>query len=683
MAATPTSLNQSAFTNNSGHTTQTVGITVTTETYLSITVMWQHFATCPAISGVTVNGLPAVAVAGTDGGSISRGSNNRDQSWEFLTPSAGTYNVVVTFASTTSDSLVNVRGFTSVNVLAASAGGFNPGLITASGSAKTIDPSVAPAVGDYLIGCYVNSGSGLGDVSTSDTQIDERYDTNNGSIFNISEKAVSSTSDVLTWTDTGSFDGAGHVYIIKAAPPLFTVQPTDQTVATGGTVVFSATVSDASSYQWETIAPSGSGGWGNVSGGSGGTTDSYTTPTLTRGSDNGRQYRLKATNSIGDTYSNVVEARVTQIPTSYSGIGLVIGASDSFIGEAMIGGDVSVGGVTDYDINAETGTYSLSGVNATFDTAINAAPDSYTLTGIATNFDIAINAALATYSVTGLDAAIVGDLLIDAQPTSYTLTGISATFDIGINAATGSYAVTGSDASLAGDYVINSETGTYALTGVNATSDIGLNANTGAYNVTGIDAVIVGDLLLSVDAGSYSVTGFDASLLTDYSLNAESATYIINGFEANFDALGNYELNAELGTYTVTGSSANFDIGLEANLGGYSLTGFDVSLLADYAINAETGAIVYTGANTGFDISISADTVVYSLVGFDAGFIADYVMDAEIGAYSINGVDVTFLFSGAAPILSARTAYQNLQTISRINLSTSNRKANISTSKRR
>ena len=113
--------------------------------------------------------------------------------------------------------------------------------------------------------------------------------------------------------------------VIDAAPPAITAQPTDQTAADGGTASFTTTVTGATSYQWETLAPGG-GSWGNVSGGSGGTSDDYTTPTLTRSSDSGRFYRLKATNASGDTYSNVVQVRVTAVPTSYDFGGFVIGA---------------------------------------------------------------------------------------------------------------------------------------------------------------------------------------------------------------------------------------------------------------------------------------------------------------------------------------------------------------------
>ncbi len=139
-----------------------------------------------------------------------------------------------------------------------------------------------------------------------------------------------------TVTTTGSQSGnfvnpswnrvnSGLVILLDSSPPVITVQPTEQTTADGSTASFSATVTGADSYQWETLAPGG-GSWGNVSGGSGATTASYTTGTLTRASDSGRFYRLKATNARGDTYTSVVQVRVTSIPSSYDFGGFVIGA---------------------------------------------------------------------------------------------------------------------------------------------------------------------------------------------------------------------------------------------------------------------------------------------------------------------------------------------------------------------
>jgi hypothetical protein len=340
-------------------------------------------------------------------------------------------------------------------------------------------------------------------------------------------------------------------------------------------------------------------------------------------------------------------------------------------------------GATDYPLDCASGSYSVTGSNTGFDTAITAATDSYDLTGFAANFDIGINGASGSYAVTGADTSFLTTYVFNAETGGYSLTGIATGFDTAINSASGSYALTGADASVIGDLLINSVAGSYTLTGVATGFDISVNANTGTYGVTGVDASIVGDLFINAATGSYALTGFDVSLLTNYSLDANSGSYTINGFEVNFDALGNYELVAEVGSYSVTGISANFDTATDAQAGAYTITGFVVSLLADYAINAETGAIVYTGANTGFDISLNADIGNYSFTGFDTSLLADYSLDADVGSYVVTGLDATFLFSGAAPILATRSGNKNIQYNSRVNLSTSSRKANLSTSKRR
>lgn len=157
-----------------------------------------------------------------------------------------------------------------------------------------------------------------------------RVDQNSGFMNSAMGSATQTTAGALTAqvvTTTGGRLGILFALRPSAVLPSFTLQPTDQTAADGGTASFDTTVADATSYQWETMAPSGSGGWGNVSGGSGGTTADYTTPTLSRSSDAGRFYRLKATSASGDTYSNVVQVRVTSIPTSYDLSGFVIGAN--------------------------------------------------------------------------------------------------------------------------------------------------------------------------------------------------------------------------------------------------------------------------------------------------------------------------------------------------------------------
>lgn len=111
--------------------------------------------------------------------------------------------------------------------------------------------------------------------------------------------AQNATITVTSTTATGStidLDGTGITI------PTITTQPTDQTVIIPATATFSIASSDATSYQWE-VSTNGGSTWANVSGGTGATTDTYTTGGTSLPMD-GNLYRCITTNSCGSTSSN-------------------------------------------------------------------------------------------------------------------------------------------------------------------------------------------------------------------------------------------------------------------------------------------------------------------------------------------------------------------------------------------
>jgi hypothetical protein len=137
---------------------------------------------------------------------------------------------------------------------------------------------------------------------------------------------------VLTIGVTGLSAGTGYTVDVRAydainnkssiisgtfttlhVAPSVSVQPTNQTVTAPAAATFSATITgSAVSYQWQR-QPNGGGGYVNVVGGSGGTTNSYTTPaTSTSGgnANHGDTYRLVATNTGGSVTTNVVTLTV-------------------------------------------------------------------------------------------------------------------------------------------------------------------------------------------------------------------------------------------------------------------------------------------------------------------------------------------------------------------------------------
>lgn len=171
----------------------------------------------------------------------------------------------------------------------------------------------------------------------------------------------------------------GVVIVTDFVLPIISVQPTDQVVEEGSTAAFATTVTGATSYQWETQAPGG-GSWSNVSGGTGATADDYTTGALTRASDAGRLYRLKATNTFGDTYSNAVAAIVTKALASFPDEPLTIGAGaigQSKVGRGLVSGNTAA--VTEVATASDSSSASITAAAAI--TEAGSAADASTASG--------------------------------------------------------------------------------------------------------------------------------------------------------------------------------------------------------------------------------------------------------------------------------------------------------------
>ena len=100
-----------------------------------------------------------------------------------------------------------------------------------------------------------------------------------------------------TWTSTSSdILVAAITTYTDAAAPVITVQPTQQSAASGSTATFAVTATGTGSLSYL---------WYNNGVSTGGTASSYTTPTLTN-ADNGEQYYCEVTDSIGTTTTATV-----------------------------------------------------------------------------------------------------------------------------------------------------------------------------------------------------------------------------------------------------------------------------------------------------------------------------------------------------------------------------------------
>ena len=136
-------------------------------------------------------------------------------------------------------------------------------------------------------------------------------------IGRVQYKAVTSDGSVTGNFGNAGFDHNNGVLVVfsEPSPPVITVQPVQQTVASGATATFSVTATGATSYQWQVNT---AGTWANVSTGTGGTTSSYTTGTLGT-SDIGSLFRCQVTNTAGTTNTAEVFVFLTNQPSAGKG----------------------------------------------------------------------------------------------------------------------------------------------------------------------------------------------------------------------------------------------------------------------------------------------------------------------------------------------------------------------------
>ncbi|HLP13978.1 MAG TPA: right-handed parallel beta-helix repeat-containing protein, partial [Flavobacteriales bacterium] len=167
------------------------------------------------------------------------------------------------------------------------------------------------------------------------------------------------------------------------------IAPTTATVCAGLTYAMSATGSSTGSgitYQWEISTTGGGIGFGNVSGGTGATTVSYTTAALTAGI---YYYRLRTTCSSGPViaYSNELTLTVNALPT-------ISVTPPSAAACGTISQTLTASGASTYTWSPATG---LSGTTGTNVTASPTSTTTYTVTG--TDVNTCVNTTSVTITI--------------------------------------------------------------------------------------------------------------------------------------------------------------------------------------------------------------------------------------------------------------------------------------------
>lgn len=295
---------------------------------------------------ITCTVSDGTAYTNADGPRLDTNFSQRGQ--VFFKPNSGGGNFTVTATFSAAVAFRRLRAYENSGIVTASP------LDQATGQFQLAAGTGTDAVTSGATATTTNAATFLKGYSQNTTENDPGTGTLNAgtnytkfganSLMGMESRSVVATGAyAATWTQSVNNARVSHIVAwIETVSPTITAHPTEQTVADGAAGVFGITATNATSYQWQTQAPAG-GAWGNVSGGSGATTDTYTTPALSRASDAGRLYRCLVN---GTTTTNAAAARVTLVPTSYaSAVGLVIGSSASFVGESHAGALDTAGGV--------------------------------------------------------------------------------------------------------------------------------------------------------------------------------------------------------------------------------------------------------------------------------------------------------------------------------------------------
>jgi Immunoglobulin domain/Immunoglobulin I-set domain len=193
----------------------------------------------------------------------------------------------------------------------------NPATLTVTASATAPSITTQPANQSVTAG----QTAAFSVVATGTAPLSYQWQKNGASISGATSSTYTtpstSTSDngsqfkVVVTNSAGSVPSNAATLTVTAAPvaPSITTQPENQTVTAGQTASFSVVASGTAplSYQWQK----------NGSAISGATSSTYTTP-ATSTSDNGSQFKVVVTNSVGSTPSNAATLTVTAAPVAPS-----------------------------------------------------------------------------------------------------------------------------------------------------------------------------------------------------------------------------------------------------------------------------------------------------------------------------------------------------------------------------
>ena len=195
-----------------------------------------------------------------------------------------------------------------------------------------------------------------------------------------------------------------------AIAPVISSQPGNLTKSANQTGTFSvtATATDGGtlSYQWA-VSTDGGDTWGNVSSGSGGTTNSYTTGALPI-SANGYKYRVTVANTYSGSTTSTTSSTATLSVNKASQSALSIASRDGVLGTplTLVTSGGSSGGALSYAVSNGTATgCTVTSGNLTVSTSGTCSVTA-TMAGDATYNNVSSSATAITFTTSAQSVAI-------------------------------------------------------------------------------------------------------------------------------------------------------------------------------------------------------------------------------------------------------------------------------------
>ncbi len=244
---------------------------------------------------------------------------------------------------------------------------------------------------------------------------------------------------------------------------------------------------------------------------------------------------------------------------------------------------------------------------------------------------------------------------LPADSGTFALTGTDATLARGraLPADSGTFALTGTDATLARGRALPADSGTFALTGTAATLTRGrvVAADSGTFALTGTVATLTRGRVVAADSGTFALTGTDATLEytpvsgDTYTLPCASGSFALTGTDAVLAA--GRVLVADSASFALTGTAAVLAVGhvLTADAGSIALTGTDATLLTGRVLPADAGVFALTGT----DVTLAYAAPPSGEVTLSAQTISD-IADAVYARFLLGAVPVNIVQVNSTPV---------------------------------